>query len=157
MSILDLVIAFKKAWKEINKDKTRSKEQIKAIKSLVNDWKERGDDIKKVEDILSKHWIYLPINQRRDYVQKTIDLIHYGFDVEYHNDGTRTYFGGYDYGLAQIYDSIYKYIVCKYNDMKHQYNKRNYTTVNSIYENCLDHINEKLEQYNIKKNNNVPL
>ena len=149
MSILDLVIAFKKAWEEINKDKTRSKEQIKAIKSLVNEWEERTDDIKKVEDILSKHWKYLPINQRKDYVQKTYDLIHYGFDVEYHNDGTRTYYGGYDYGLIQIYDSIYKYIACKYNDMKHNYNKRNYATVNSIYENCLDHINEKLEQYHI--------
>ena len=152
--ILDLVVAFKKAWAEINKDKIRSKEQIKAIKSLANEWKERASDIKKVEVILLKHWKYLPINQRKDYVQKTYDLIHYGFDVEYHEDGTRTYYGGYDYGLVQIYNYIYRYIVCKYNDMKSNYNTRNYATVNSIYEYCIDHINEKLEQYHILENNN---
>ena len=69
--ILDLVIAFKKALAEINKDKIRSKEQINEIKALMNQWKERASDIKKVEDILSKHWKYLPIKQRKDYVQKT--------------------------------------------------------------------------------------
>lgn len=152
--ILDLVAAFKKTWAEINKDKIRSKEQIKAIKSLANEWKERTDDIKKVEEILSKHWKYLPINQRKDYVQKTYDLIHYGFDIEYHEDDTRTYSVGYGYGLVQIYDDTYKYIVYKYNDMKRNYNKRNYATVNSIYEYCIDHINEKLEQYHILENNN---
>ena len=152
--ILDLVVAFKKAWSEINKDKIRSKEQINEIKSLMNQWKERASDIKKVEDILSKHWKYLPINQRRDYIQKTYDLIHYGFDVEYHEDGTRTYYGGYDYALVQVYNSIYRYIVYKYNDMKYHYNKGYYATVNSEYENCIDHINEKLKQYHILENNN---
>lgn len=151
--ILDLFIAYKKAWAEINKDKIRSKEQINEIKSLMKQWKERASDIKKVEDILSKHWKYLPIKQRKDYVQKTYDLIHYGFDVEYHEDGTRTYYGGYDYGLVQIYYCIYKYIVYKYNEMKHHYNKSNYATVNSIYKNCIGHINVKLELYHILENN----
>lgn len=152
--ILDLVVAFKKAWAEINKDKIRSKEQINEIKVLMKQWKERADDIKKVEDILYKHWKYLPINQRKDYVQKTYDLIHYGFDVEYHEDGTRTYFKGYDYGLVQIYKDTYEYIVCQYNNMKHHYNKRHYEYVNRIYEDCIDRINEKLEQYHILENNN---
>lgn len=151
--ILDLVIAFKKALAEINKDKIRSKEQINEIKALMNQWKERASDIKKVEDILSKHWKYLPIKQRKDYVQKTYDLLHYGFDVEYHEDGTRTYYGGYDYGLVQMYNDFYKYIVNKYNEMKHHYNKRHYATVNSIYKNCIDHINVKLELYHILENN----
>ena len=150
--ILDLVVAFKKAWSEINKDKIRSKEQIKAIKSLANEWKERTDDIKKVEDILTKHWKYLPINQRRDYIQKTYDLFHYGFDVEYHEDGTRTYYGGYDYGLVQIYNDTYEYIVNQYNRMKDFYNSKHYEYVNRIYEDCIDRINEKLKQYHILEN-----
>ncbi len=147
--ILDLVIAFKKAWAEINKDKIRSKEQIKAIKSLANEWKERTDDIKKVEDILSKHWKYLPITQRKDYIQKTYDLLHYGFDA-----GTSTYLSGYAYGLTQIYNDTYEYIVCQYNDMKDFYNSKDYKYVNRVYENCLYRINEKLEQYHILENNN---
>lgn len=154
MSILDLVIAFKKVWKEINKDKTRSQIQINEIKALMNQWKERTDDIKKVEDILSKHWKYFPINQRKDYIQKTLDLIHYGFDVEYHEDSTRTYNSGYGYGLVQIYNDTYEYIARRYNDMKHHYNKRHYEYVNRIYEDCIDRINEKLEQYHILENNN---
>ena len=48
---------------------------------------------------------------------------------------------------------IYKYIVNKYNEMKHHYNKRHYATVNSIYKNCIDHINVKLELYHILENN----
>lgn len=152
--ILDLVVAFKKAWAEINKDKIRSKEQIKAIKSLANEWKERTDDIKKVEDILSKHWKYLPIKQRKDYIQKTYDLIHYGFDVEYHEDGTRTYFGAYDNGLIKIYESIYKTLINEYSDMKDFYISKDYEYVNRIYENCINYINEKLKLYHILENNN---
>lgn len=154
MMLLDLFIAFKKAWKEINKDKIRSKEQIKEIKSLANDWKERTDDIKKVENILSKHWKYFPINQRKDYIQKTYDLIHYGFDVEYHKDGTRTYYGGYDNGLTKIYNDTFKYIVSQYNDMKDFYHSKAYKCVNSIYERTINNINETLEKYHILENKN---
>ena len=154
MMLLDLFIAFKKAWREINKDKIRSKEQIKEIKSLANDWKERTNDIKKVEDILTKHWKYFPINQRKDYIQKTYDLLHYGFDVEYHKDGTRTYFGAYDNGLTKIYNDTFKYIVSQYNDMKDFYNSKDYEYVNRIYENCIGNINETLKKYHILENNN---
>ena len=146
--VLDLFIAFKKAWEEINKDKIRSKEQIKTIKVLMNQWKERASDIKKVEDILSKHWKYLPITQRKDYIQKTYDLLHYGFDF-----GTTTYLRGYAYGLSQIYKDTYEYIVCQYNDMKDFYHSKDYEYVNRIYEDCIDCINEKLKQYNILENN----
>ena len=149
MNILDLVIAFKKAWGGINKDKIRSQIQLDEIKKLVDQWKELTDDMKKVEDILSKHWKYLPITQRKDYIQKTYDLLHYGFDA-----GTSTYFRGYSYGLTQIYKDTYEYIVCQYNNMKHYYNKRHYEYVNRIYEDCIDRINEKLEQYHILENNN---
>ena len=150
MSILDLVIVFKKVWTEINKDKIRSKEQINEIKALMNQWKERVDDIKMVEDILLKHWKYFPINQRKDYIQKTYDLIHYGLDVEYHEDNTRTYKG---YGLIQIYNDTYKYIVNQYYDMKDFYNSKDYEYVNRIYENCIYSINEKLKLYHILENN----
>lgn len=152
--IFDLIIAFKKAWGEINKDKIRSKNQLKDTKIFIKEWKERTEDIKKVEKILSKHWHYLPIVQRQDYIQKTYDLIHYGFDVEYHENGSRTYFGGYDNGLAKIYQLIHDYIVVQYNDMKHYYNKKNYEKVNSIYQTFIKYINEKLEQYHILEKDN---
>lgn len=80
-------------------------------------------------------------------------VIDYGFDVEYHEDCTRTYFKGYDYGLVQIYNDTYEYIVSQYNDMKDFYNSKDYEYVNRIYENCIDHINVKLELYHILENN----
>ena len=147
MSILDLVIAFKEACGKINKDKIRSQIQLDEIKELVDQWKERVSDIKKVEYILSKHWKYLPITQRKDYIQKTYDLLHYGFDA-----CACTYLRGYAYGLTQIYNDIYEYISCQYNNMKHHYNKRDYEYVNRIYEDCTSRINEKLEQYHIIMN-----
>ena len=149
MSILDLFIAFKEACGKINKDKIRSQIQLDEIKELVDQWKERTDDIKKVEDILSKHWKYLPITQRKDYIQKTYDLLHYGFDTV-----THTYLIGEPYGLVQIYNDTYEYIVRQYNDMKYFYHSKNYEYVNRRYENCINHINEKLEQYHILENNN---
>lgn len=154
MIISDLIIAFKKAWHEINKDKIRSKEQIKAIKSLANEWKKRTEDIKNVENLLTINWKYLPIAQRKDYIQKTVDLIHYGFDVEYHKDGTRTYHGAYDYGLIKIYEYIYETLIYGYSDMKDFYNSKDYEYVNQIYENSINNINEKLKQYHILENNN---
>ena len=153
--ILDLVVAFKKAWAEINKDKIRSKEQINEIKSLMNQWKERASDIKKVEDILSKHWKYIPINQRKDYVQKTYDLFHYGFDVEYHEDGTRTYYGGYENGLINIYESIYELLLYEYSNMKNYYNTKDYSYVNRLYENCIKQVDQTLIKYNIKQNSST--
>ena len=154
MIISDFIVAFSKAWKEINKDKIRSKIQIKEIKALMNEWKERTDDIKKVEDLLSKHWKYLPITQRRDYVQKTYDLIHYGFDIGYSEDGTRTYMGAYEYGLTKIYDYIYGVCLNNYIDMLSYYHQKNYDMVDKKYKSCLDCVNEKLEAYNIVSKTN---
>lgn len=149
MSILDLVIAFKEACGKINKDKIRSQIQLDEIKELADQWKERVSDIKKVEDIFSKHWKYLPITQRKNYIQKTYDFLHYGFDA-----GTCTYLIGEPYGLVQIYNDTYEYIVRQYNDMKYFYHLKNYEYVNRIYEDCTSRINEKLEQYHILENNN---
>ena len=103
-TVFNFIDTFKVTWYEINKDKKRSKDQLQEIKSLANAWKKRAEDIKNVGHILKDNWLYLPVDQRKDYIQKTIDLIHHGFNVEYHEDGTRTYYGGYAYGLINIYE-----------------------------------------------------
>jgi len=149
MIISEFIFAFKETWKEINKDKIRSKTQINEIKALMNEWKERIEDIKKVENILSKHWYYIPAVQRKDYIQKTYDLIHYGFNVEYHEDGSRTYRGSYDYGLTKMYNCIYNILHNNYTNLMSYYNKNNYLMVDKTYKNCLECVNEKLESYGI--------
>ena len=150
-TVFNFIDTFKVTWYEINKDKKRSKDQLQEIKSLANAWKKRAEDIKNVGHILKDNWLYLPVDQRKDYIQKTIDLIHHGFNVEYHEDGTRTYYGGYAYGLINIYETI----LYEYSNMKNYYNSKDYEYVNRLYENCIKQIDKTLIKYNIKQNSST--
>ena len=154
-TVFNFIDTFKVTWNEINKDKKRSKDQMQEIKSLANTWKKRAQDIKNVENILKDNWEYLPVDQRKDYIQKTIDLIHYGFNVEYHEDGTRTYYGGYENGLINIYESIYELLLYEYSNMKNYYNTKDYNYVNRLYENCIKQVDQTLIKYNIKQNSST--
>lgn len=154
--IKDLYFAIVKAYKEVYAEKIEAKEKIKEIKNLLKEWENRTEDIKKVENLLTVNWHYLPIKQRKDYIQRTVDLIHYGFDIEYHEDGTRTYYGGYDFGLKKMYKNIAD-VLQSYNDnMKSLYKKREYDNVIKDYDECINYINSLLEKYGIleKSNNN---
>ncbi len=150
MMLFDFIEVFKKTWHEINKDKIRSKEQIKEIEALANTYKKLIEDIKNVERLLNLNWKYLPIKQRKDYIKKTVLLISYGFDIEYHDDGGYTLKGGYSNGLIQIYESIYKTINNYHYDMKSYYHEKDYSFVNRLYENCINKVDKTLIEYNIK-------
>ena len=144
MTLFDFIEVFKKTWNETNKDKIRSKEQIKEIEELANTYKKLTEDIKNVYHLLNTNWKYLPIKQRKDYIKKTVNLINYGFDIEYHDDG------GYANGLINIYESIYKTINNYHYDMKSYYHEKDYSFVNRLYENCINKVDQTLIKYNIK-------
>ena len=88
--IIDLIKAFKDAYNKIYAEKITAKNHIKEIKELLKEWEDRNNNIRLAEKILKDNWHYLPIIQRRDFIQKTVDLINYGFDVKYNDDGTIT-------------------------------------------------------------------
>ena len=150
MMLFDFIEVFKKTWYEINKDKIRSKGQIKEIEALANTYKKLIEDIKNVERLLNLNWKYLPIKQRKDYIKKTVLLISYGFDIEYHDDGGYTLKGPYSNGLINIYESIYKTINNYHYDMKSYYYVKDYSFVNRLYENCINKVDQTLIEYNIK-------
>lgn len=150
MMLFDFIEVFKKTWNETNKDKIRSKEQIKEIEELANTYKKLTEDIKNVYHLLNINWKYLPIKQRKDYIKKTVNLISYGFDIEYHDDGGYTLKGGYANGLINIYESIYKTIMNYHYDMKSYYHEKDYSFVNRLYENCINKVDQTLIKYNIK-------
>ena len=114
MTLFNFIEVFKKTWYETNKDKIRSKEQIKEIEELANTYKKLTEDIKNVYRLLNTNWKYFPIKQRKDYIKKTVNLISYGFDIEYHDDGRYTLNGGYANGLINIYESIYELLLYEY-------------------------------------------
>lgn len=150
MTLFDFIEVFKKTWYETNKDKIRSKEQIKEIEALANTYKKLIEDIKNVERLLNINWKWLPIKQRKDYIKKTVLLISYGFDIEYHDDGGYTLNSGYANGLINIYESIYKTINDYHYDMKSYYHVKDYSFVNRLYENCINKVDQTLIKYNIK-------
>ena len=150
MTLFDFIEVFKKTWNETNKDKIRSKEQIKEIEELANTYKKLTEDIKNVYRLLNTNWKYLPIKQRKDYIKKTVNLISYGFDIEYRDDGGYTLNGGYANGLINIYESIYKTINNYHYDMKSYYHEKDYSFVNRLYENCINKVDQTLIEYNIK-------
>lgn len=148
MTLFDFIEVFKKTWNETNKDKIRSKEQIKEIEELANTYKKLTEDIKNVYHLLNTNWKYLPIKQRKDYIKKTVNLISYGFDIEYHDGGYTL--NGDDNGLVNIYESIYKTIMNYHYDMKSYYHAKDYSFVNRLYENCINKVDQTLIKYNIK-------
>lgn len=150
MTLFDFIEVFKKTWNETNKDKIRSKEQIKEIEELANTYKKLTEDIKNVYHLLDTNWKYLPIKQRKDYIKKTVNLISYGFDIEYYDDGRYTLNGGYANGLINIYESIYKTLMNYHYDMKSYYHEKDYSFVNRLYENCINKVDQTLIKYNIK-------
>ena len=150
MTLFDFIEVFKKTWYETNKDKIRSKEQIKEIEELANTYKKLTEDIKNVYHLLNTNWEYLPIKQRKDYIKKTVNLISYGFDIEYHDDGGYTLNCGYANGLINIYESIHKTINDYHYDMKSYYHEKDYSFVNRLYENCINKVDQTLINYNIK-------
>ena len=155
MTLFDFIEVFKKTWYETNKDKIRSKEQIKEIEELANTYKKLTEDIKNVYRLLNTNWKYLPIKQRKDYIKKTVNLISYGFDIEYRDDGGYTLNGGYANGLINIYESIYKTINNYHYDMKSYYHEKDYSFVNRLYENCIKQVDKTLIKYNIKQNSST--
>ena len=155
MTLFDFIEVFKKTWYETNKDKIRSKEQIKEIEELANTYKKLTEDIKNVYRLLNTNWKYLPIKQRKDYIKKTVNLISYGFDIEYRDDGGYTLNGGYANGLINIYESIYKTINNYHYDKKSYYHEKDYSFVNRLYENCINKVDQTLIKYNIKQNSST--
>jgi hypothetical protein len=151
--IIDLIKAFKDAYNKIYAEKITAKNHIKEIKELLKEWEDRNNNIRLAEKILKDNWHYLPIIQRRDFIQKTVDLIDYGFDVKYNDDGTITYFCLYNNGLKDIYNNICYMIKGYLGEMKHSYKHNDYQDVIDTYQDCINRINEKLETYQIINSN----
>ena len=102
----------------------------------------------KIEENLSSIWKDLPVKQRKNYIQKTLDLLHYGFYVTYHEDGSRTY-GGFDFGITAIYKSLEDYVNADIERCRAYYLNHEYQMVELVYNESIANINNKLVRYGI--------
>ena len=145
---IDLIIAIKEAYKKIYADKIKAKKFIKELNDLKLHFSYVSQVSAKIEENLSSIWKDLPIKQRRDYIQKTFDLLHHGFDVTYHEDGSRTY-SGFSFGITAIYKSLENYVNEYIERCRAYYLNHEYQMVESVYNESIADINNKLVRYGI--------
>ena len=145
---LDLIIAIKEAYKKIYADKIKAKKLIKELNDLKLHFSYVSQVSAKIEENLSSIWKDLPIKQRRDYIQRTLDLLQYGFDVTYHEDGSRTY-SGFSFGITAIYKSLEDYVNADIEKCKVYYSNHEYQLIESVYNKSITDINNKLVRYGI--------
>ena len=84
-----LLETIERTWKELRKEKNEAKKVLKDIQVVVEHWERMWKTAENIEKELSEIYHELPESQRQDYVQKTMDLLNYGFDidVEWRSDG----------------------------------------------------------------------
>jgi hypothetical protein len=68
---------FKRAWKEVRKERNEAKKARKEVEILLRQTKNTVSAIDKAYESLKEVYLCLPKDDRRDYVQKTLDLLKY--------------------------------------------------------------------------------
>ena len=87
---------------------------------------------------------YCPDNQRKDFIQSTLDFFNYGVYVVIKSDGTRIYFGGYSYGWTKRIKYLVEYIGYAWVDCYDLYNDRKYEDVAKKYKEMNEYIDKEL-------------
>lgn len=135
--IKELIIAWTKAYKEVNAEKLKAKECIENAKQMKKNWVLKQDEVRIVLKILGNLYLSLPKEPRKNYVQGTIDLLQYGIGVPRNN---------WKDGIIKLYqenviDKIDRYI--KYANK--QYKKNNYNEVIKNYDDLIENVKEQLK------------
>ena len=78
MKIKEFIKAFKDAYNTINVNKINAKKAIDDYSKEVDHIIYVSDSLKIILERLEAIYSYLPIKERQDFIQKTVDLIRYG-------------------------------------------------------------------------------
>lgn len=137
--IKDFIKAFKQAYCEVNKNKIDAKNAIDNYRKEVEVVKDVAENLKLIHTKLELIYHCLPIKERQNFIQKTLDLFKYG---RINGNGGFMDEGGY----CEIYN-------CQYNDMKDDLHVMNVLYGNERYEEVIEYVdlcNIKLENFGIK-------
>lgn len=137
------------AYKQINKDRINAKARLDAIQCKLKEFKELYKSCQTIEGELRFVSNYCPDNQRKDFIQSTLDFFNYGVYVVIKSDGTRVYFGGNSYGWTKRIKYLVEYIGYVWTDCYDLYNDRKYEDVAKKYKEMNEYIDKELfgEQY----------
>lgn len=137
--IKDFIKAFKQAYCEVNKNKIDAKNAIDNYRKEVEVVKDVAENLKLINTKLKLVYHCLPIKERQNFIQKTLDLFKYG---RINGNGGFMDEGGY----CEIYN-------CQYNDMKNFLLSMNTLYGNEKYEEVIEYVercNKNLENFRKK-------
>ena len=143
--IRDFIVAYKTAYSA----RISAKDKIKMMKVQHKKFRQLHELCKRIEKDLGDIYHFCPTNQRQDFIQKTLDFFHYGFDILYKKDGRTTYFGGRDYGWTRRIGDIESHIAFAISDSWTDYSNSRYNEIEQRYNDLLKWIDNELfsEEY----------
>lgn len=153
------------AYKVINHNRIRAKQEIKAMKSLIKQYKKVYKKLQELEENLNFIYKYCPTNQRQDFIQDTLDFLQYGIGIFRSTNNSKHFFGfNPNDGWIKHMKKLVESITDCYDDCCKLYKDGEYEKIRIEYNNILDEIDEKLysdkysytnieKEYNKIKNN----
>lgn len=107
MMILEV---FKRTWSEVRKERNKAKEAREEVEILLRQTKNTVSAIDEAYESLKEIYLCLPEDDRKDYVQKTLDLLKYSGSGlmkqtahSFYNKLYDDYSSGYDLKLIYHY------------------------------------------------------
>ena len=147
MKIKEFIKAFKDAYNTINVNKINAKKAIDDYSKEVNDIVYAADSLKIIFVRLEAIYSCFPIKERRDFIQKTLDLLRYG---RRNDNGDLKDF----YGLRSLYHSNANYAKNNLARLKYLYKKGRYDEVQVLAKEYSEQLEDFYVLYNIIDNPN---
>lgn len=145
--IKEFIKAFKDAYNTININKIDAKKAIDDYSKEVDDIVYAADSLKIIFVRLEAIYKYFPINERHDFIQKTLDLLRYG------RKDDKWYLKDYD-GFITLYTSTAN---CAKNNLvrlKKRYKECRYGEVKVLAKEYSEQLEEFYILYGIKEISN---
>ena len=140
--IKEFIKAFKDAYNTINVNKFDAKKAIEDYSKEVDDIVYVDDSLKIIFVRLEAIYSSFPIKERRDFIQKTLDLLRYG---RRNDNGDLKDF----YGLRSLYHSNASNAKNHLAHLKHLYKKGRYGEVKVLAKEYSERLEEFYVLYNI--------
>ena len=138
----DIWIVFRKAYNEHFALKLKAFDAIKECESKLDSIDRVCYLLDETYRNLDELYLQLPIKERQDFIQSTLDLIRYG--VRTNEDGS---FSGY--GFNEIYHNLYRKLKSDYKYIKKLYKEKRYDDVIEQADDLLERVNNFYLEYNI--------
>jgi len=132
------------AYKVINKERIEAKNKLKCIENLIKTYKRVHKTCLNLQTNINFLYKYFPEDQRKDFIQDTLDLLNYGVGVYRTSDNVKHYFYVNHGGWIKHIENLIIDIKYTYSDCYDLYKKREYSLMENKYKELNDYISEQL-------------